>query len=137
MEAGELLIIFPEGTPGISKPFSKRYQLQDWRQGHCEMAIRYRAPVVPFAVIGAEEQMPQLATLPGFGPIPLIPIPATLLPMPVRYHICYGEPIPLDKEFTPEDADDPTIVKEAALRVKAAVQELLAYGLKQRKGIFK
>ena len=28
LEAGELLMIFPEGVPGIIKPFSKRYQLQ-------------------------------------------------------------------------------------------------------------
>ena len=60
---GELLGIFPEGTPGISKPFKDRYQLTRFRVGHAELAIRHRAPVIPVAVIGAEEQFLQLARL--------------------------------------------------------------------------
>jgi 1-acyl-sn-glycerol-3-phosphate acyltransferase len=137
LENGELLMIFPEGVPGISKPFKDRYKLQEWRQGHCELAIRHRAPVVPVGIVGAEEQMPQIARLPGFGPLPLIPIPATLLPLPVKYHIWYGAPLRFDLEYTPDDADDPATVRAAALRVKAAVQELLERGLRERKGIFK
>lgn len=137
LEGGELLCIFPEGVPGIGKPFSERYKLQEWRQGHCELAIRYRAPVVPVAIIGAEEQMPQLARIPVPGPIPYIPIPATLVPLPVRYHIWYGEPIPVDRDYTVEDADDPEKVREAAARVKAAVQALIHKGLQAREGIFR
>ena len=137
LEAGELLMIFPEGVPGIGKPFSERYKLQHWTKGHCELAIRHGAPVIPVGIVGAEEQMPQLARIPVKGPVPYIPIPATLVPLPTKYHIHYGEPIPLHEEFTPEDADDPEIVREAAARVKAAVQQLLDDGLKARKGIFR
>ena len=137
LEAGELLLIFPEGVPGIGKPFQQRYQLQEWRQGHCELAIRYRAPVVPVGIVGAEEQMPQLARIPLPGsPLPYLPIPATLFPLPVRYHVWYGEPIRVDQDYRPEDADDPETVREAAARVKAAVQALLQRGLAERKGIF-
>ena len=137
LEGGELLCIFPEGVPGIGKPFSERYKLQEWRQGHCELAIRYGAPVVPVGIIGAEEQMPQLARIPIPGlPIPYLPIPATLIPLPVRYHIWYGEPIRVDRDYRPSDADDPEKVREAAARVKAAVQLLLQKGLQERKGIF-
>ena len=137
LEAGELLMIFPEGTPGIGKPFSERYKLQKWRQGHCELAIRYSAPVVPVGIVGAEEQMPQLARIPLGGAMPYLPVPATLVPLPVRYHIHYGEPLRFDQEFSPEDADDPEIVAEAAKRVKASVQALLDRGLEMREGIFK
>jgi 1-acyl-sn-glycerol-3-phosphate acyltransferase len=137
LEAGELLMIFPEGVPGIGKPFRQRYQLQEWRQGHCELAIRYRAPVVPVGIVGAEEQMPQLARIPLPGsPLPYLPIPATLVPLPVRYHVWYGEPIRVDQDYRPEDADDPEKVREASARVKAAVQALLQRGLAERKGIF-
>ncbi len=94
LRAGEMLMIFPEGTPGIGKNFSERYQLQKWRVGHAELAIRHRAPVVPVAIVGAEEQMPQLAKIPGFGAVPYLPIPLTPMPMPVRYRILYGEPVP-------------------------------------------
>lgn len=135
LEEGNLLQIFPEGVPGISKPFSKRYQLQDWRVGHCELAIRHRAPVVPVAFIGPEEQMPQLATI-ELGGLP-IPITATPVPLPVRYYITYGEAIRLDLEHQPHEADDPDVVIAAAQRVKAAVQALIDKGLEERKGVFR
>ena len=138
LQAGEMLMIFPEGTPGIGKPFSERYQLQEWRKGHCELAIRYSAPIVPVAIVGAEEQMPQLFRIPlRGGPIPYLPVPATLVPLPVRYHIHYGEPIPVHEEFSPSDADDPEIVAAAALRVKKTVQDLIDKGLSMREGVFR
>lgn len=138
LEAGELLMIFPEGTPGIGKPFSERYKLQAWRQGHAELAIRYRAPVVPVGIVGAEEQMPQLARipLPRRFAVPYLPVPATPIPLPVRYHVYYGAPLRFDQEYTPEDADDPELVRAAAQRVKESVQALLDRGLSERKGIF-
>ena len=137
LENGEMLMIFPEGVPGIGKPFSKRYQLQEWRQGHCELAIRHGAPIVPVGLVGAEEQMPQLFRIPFKGPIPYIPVPATPVPLPVRYHLHYGPPIPVHEEYSPEQADDPAVLKEAAARVKSAVHDLIQEGLKQRKGVFR
>jgi len=86
--------------------------------------------------LGPEEQMPQRGRLPGFGPMPYLPLPATLFPMPVRYHIYYGEPIALQHQYTPEQADDPDVVSEAALQVKTAVHELLQQGLAARQGVF-
>ena len=138
LEAGELLMIFPEGTPGISKPFEKRYQLQDWRVGHCELAIRHGVPIVPVGIVGAEEQMPQLARIPWiklFG-APFLPIPATPFPLPVRYHVLYGRPIDVHVRYRPEQADDPAVLQEAALEVKNAVRGLLQRGLSERTGIF-
>jgi 1-acyl-sn-glycerol-3-phosphate acyltransferase len=139
LENGDMLMIFPEGTPGIGKPFSERYKLQEWRKGHCELAIRHNAPVVPVGIVGAEEQMPQIARIPlgKKSAIPYLPVPATLFPMPVRYHIHYGEPLRFDREFRAEDADDPEIVANAAARVKAAVQALLDKGLEMREGVFR
>ncbi len=140
LESGELLVLFPEGTPGIGKPFSQRYQLQEWRKGHCELAIRYGAPVVPVGIVGAEEQMPQIARIPvgalGLS-MPYIPVPATPFPLPVRYHIYYGEPLRFHEEFKPEDADDPEVVGSCAARVKEAVSALLHRGLAEREGVFR
>ncbi len=136
LESGELLMIFPEGVPGIGKPFSKRYQLQQWRVGHCELAIRHGVPVVPVGIVGAEEQMPQLARLPGVMGAPYIPVTATPLPLPVRYHIHYGAPVPLQELYKPEQADDPAVLGAAAARVKSEVRELIRNGLRQREGIF-
>ena len=137
LEAGELLMIFPEGVPGITKPFTERYQLKEWRKGHAELAIRHASPVVPVAIIGAEEQLPLLGRIKlPFGPVPFVPISAFPLPLPVRYHIHYGEPLPFDTMFQPSDADNPECVEEAAVMVSKAVRKLLDVGLVNRDGVF-
>lgn len=138
LERGELLMIFPEGTPGISKPWSKRYELQSWRVGHAEMAIRHRVPVVPVAIVGAEEQMPQLGRLRSLRPlgVPFLPIPATPIPLPVHYHIHYGAPIRLHERFTVAQAEDPGALREAASEVSDTVERLLRRGLAAREGVF-
>lgn len=136
LEAGELVLIFPEGTPGVGKRFSQRYQLQGWRVGHAETAIAHRVPIVPVAVIGAEEQWPQIGRLPiRLLGAPYVPVPATPLPLPVHYHIHYGAPIHL--EYAPEDATRPEIVQRAADQTRAAVEALIARGLRERPGIFR
>lgn len=140
LESGEMLMIFPEGTPAIVKPFRDRYKLHPFRVGHAEMAIRHGAPIVPCGVVGAEEQLPQLTTSKRLGKpfgVPEVPIPAVPVPLPVRYHLLWGPPIPVHKDYTPAQADDPGVVEEAAARVQAAVAALIKKGLKQRKGIFR
>lgn len=137
LEDQQLLMVFPEGVPGVGKLYKDRYTLQDWRVGHAELAIRHGAPVVPVAFIGPEEQMPQIGKLSRVGKalgLPYLPIPATPLPMPVRYRIHYGEPLPLHEQYRPEQADDPQVVKQASMQVRDAVAELIRVGLKQRKG---
>jgi 1-acyl-sn-glycerol-3-phosphate acyltransferase len=134
LERGEMIAIFPEGVTGTIKPFRSRYQLQDWRVGHAELAIRHRAPIVPVAIIGAEESWPVLARLKihAFG-IPYLPVPATPLPLPVRFHLYYGEPIALHRQYPPTAADDPTLLAAAAATVRSAVTALIAEGLAARR----
>jgi 1-acyl-sn-glycerol-3-phosphate acyltransferase len=137
LEAGEMIMIFPEGVPGISKHFRDRYHLADWRVGHVELAIRHGAPVVPVGIVGPEEQMPQIGKINvKFLGAPFIPITLTPVPLPVRYHILYGPPIPIPDLYRPEQADDPGVVREASARTRAAVEALLEQGLAERKGIF-
>jgi len=139
LSSGQLLLVFPEGVPGIGKAFKDRYQLQGWREGHAELAIRHGVPVVPVAVIGAEEQMPQIARIQGISAFgaPYLPIPATPVPLPVHYHIWYGEPVPLPELYEPGQAQDPHVVEEAALRVREAVQALVDKGVAEREGVFR
>lgn len=138
LERGELLLLFPEGVAGIGKPPSAAYQLQRWTVGHAELAIRHQALVVPAAVIGAEEQWPQLGRIERLHPfgIPYLPIPATPLPLPVRYHIHYGEPLALHEGLAPEESNDPAVLRRAAERTKAAVAVLIEQGLAEREGVF-
>ena len=133
LEQGEAILIFPEGTTGVGKPWSDRYRLQDWRVGHAELAIRYHVPIVPVALVGAEEQMPQIARISwNLMGVPYIPIPATPFPLPVRYHIFYGEPIDLSEY----DATDARSVREGAIKVRTSVESLLHHGLLYRNGVF-
>ena len=139
LERGELLELFPEGVAGISKRPSERYRLQRWTLGHVELAIRHGAAVVPAAVIGAEEQWPQLGRIEQFKPfgVPHLPILATPVPLPVRYRIHYGPPIDFARTHRPEHADDPSALREAAQQTKAAVANLIDTGLTQREAVFR
>ncbi|HWO22159.1 MAG TPA: lysophospholipid acyltransferase family protein [Kofleriaceae bacterium] len=123
---GELIVIFPEGVTGPGKPFRERYQIQDWRVGFAELAIRYGAAIVPVAIIGAEESWPMLhkvTALRAFG-TPYLPILASPVPLPVRFHLRYGAPIRLAAE--PAAADDPRAVAAAAAEARAALEQLIA-----------
>ena len=96
LEQDELVMAFPEGAKGTGKPFSERYRLQRFgRGGFVEVALRTGAPIVPVAVVGAEEIYPKLAdakplaralgapfvpitpTFPWLGPLGLIPLPSS------------------------------------------------------------
>jgi 1-acyl-sn-glycerol-3-phosphate acyltransferase len=137
LERDVLLAIFPEGVSGVAKPRSERYRLQQWRVGHVELALRHRTPIIPVAIVGAEESWPVLLRLRGirlFG-APYLPIPLVPLPLPVRYHLRYGPPIELHRDLAPELADDPSIITAAAARTRAAVEELLAETRAARKGL--
>lgn len=138
LDRGGLVVIFPEGTRGIGKGFRHRYELQRWSEGHVELAIRHHAPVVPLAVVGAEEAWPQLGRIDGvhlFG-APFVPLPGTLLPLPARFHLWYGEPVPVHEAHAPEEASDPEVVRAAAVQVRQAVEALIAQGLAARSGVF-
>ena len=129
-------LIFPEERPASS--WNERYQLRPFQVGHAELAIRHSAPIIPVGVIGAG-QLPLLHVSKRLGKplgVPEVPIPAVPVPLPVRYRIFYGEPIPVHEEFAPEDADDPDVVRIVAGRVQAAVDRLLKQGLSERKGVF-
>jgi 1-acyl-sn-glycerol-3-phosphate acyltransferase len=138
LERGELIAIWPEGVTGPAKPFRDRYQIQAWRVGFAELAIRHRAPVIPVAIVGAEESWPMLAKLGAsvFG-TPYLPIPASPIPLPVRFHLRYGQPIELHHGRTTGDADDPTIVAEAAKEVRVALERELVTALALRSGVFR
>lgn len=139
LEAGNMLMVFPEGVPGVGKLFRDRYLLQEWRVGHAELAIRHGAPVVPVGIVGAEEQMPQVGRIRGvnlFG-IPYLPVTLSPFPLPVRYHVTYGPPVRLDQLYRPEQADDPDVLAEAAGRVRDAVRDLIHDGLSRRAGVFR
>ena len=79
----QLALVFPEGTKGPSKLASERYRLRRFgRGGFVETAMRAGVPVVPIAVVGAEESMPILFRLPRAAQLlklPYLPVTANHL----------------------------------------------------------
>ncbi len=95
-------MVFPEGTPAIVKPFAERYRLHRFRVGHAELALRYRAPVVPW-----ESSAPRNSSRPsirrsaseGCSGFPRFRSPPSPSRFPTRYHIHYGEPLVLHERY--------------------------------------
>jgi 1-acyl-sn-glycerol-3-phosphate acyltransferase len=82
-EQGQLVLIFPEGTKGPGKLYTERYQLRRFgRGGFVQTAMRAGVPIVPIAVVGAEESMPivyKSAALAKLLGVPYFPITANML----------------------------------------------------------
>ena len=58
----QLVLVFPEGRKGTEKLYKDRYKLRRFgRGGFVEAAMRAQVPIVPVAVVGAEEAMPIFA----------------------------------------------------------------------------
>jgi 1-acyl-sn-glycerol-3-phosphate acyltransferase len=138
---GEALLVFPEGARGISKTFDQRYRLTEFGLGFMRLAIETDTPIVPVAVIGAEEQyvsianvqaLAKLLRMPAFPLIPQLLFPGGQLPLPTKYRLWFGEPM----RFTGDPDDDDTVMQEKVWLVKQTIQSMLNRGLKERKHIF-
>jgi 1-acyl-sn-glycerol-3-phosphate acyltransferase len=137
LAAGETIMVFPEGVRGLNKTYDKKYQLQDFGIGFMRLALETQTPIVPVAVVGAEEQAPALfdfkagAKLLGFPALPVTPT-GVPLPLPVKYHLWFGDPM----RFTGTPDDEDAELERKVREVKGAIQAMLQRGLEQRKGIF-
>ncbi|MCG8966235.1 MULTISPECIES: lysophospholipid acyltransferase family protein [Streptomyces] len=144
---GELVGVMPEGFKGIGKPFSERYKLQRFgRGGFVSTALRQGAPIIPCSIVGAEEIYPMignaktLARLLGFPYFPLTPTfpwlgPLGAVPLPTKWTIQFGEPIPTDG-YPPEAAEDPMLMFNLTDQVREQIQHTLYKLLVQRRSVF-
>lgn len=139
LNAEEAILVFPEGVRGINKLFNERYVLKPFGLGFMRLALETNTPIVPCAVIGAEEQAPALFNLRGVARLlglPNLPITTNLLtgmlPYPTKYRIYFGEPLTFSGDSNDEDAEIALKVRD----VELAVQRMLEEGLRARKHIF-
>ncbi len=148
----QLALVFPEGTKATSKSFSDRYRLRRFgRGGFVEIAMRAGVPIVPLAVVGAEEAMPILYRVPGVASIlnlPYLPITGNMLAFgpllgplgwflyfPVKFKIKVLDPIYYDVE-PGQERYSKSFVMEEAEQVRTLIQETLYDMLRDRKSIF-
>jgi 1-acyl-sn-glycerol-3-phosphate acyltransferase len=144
LEAGEAVLVFPEGVRGMNKLYKDRYKLQRFGTGFVRLALEAQVPIVPIAVVGSEEQQPGLANWRGLGRalgMPAFPVtptfpwlgPLGLLPLPVKYRIHFGDPL----RFEGSASDDDAVIDEKVGRVREAIEALFARGLAERRGVFR
>jgi 1-acyl-sn-glycerol-3-phosphate acyltransferase len=145
--SGELVGVWPEGFKGIGKPFRSRYRLARFgRGGFVAAALRCGVPIVPCAIVGAEEiypkigDVPALARLLGLPYFPITPFfpllgPLGAVPLPSKWHIQFGSPIPT-AHLGADQANDPMLVFDLADQVRETIQHTLYRMLTQRRGVF-
>ncbi len=147
LAAGEIVGVWPEGFKGVGKPFRERYRLQRFgRGGFVAAAIRTGAPIIPTAIVGAEEIYPMIANaspiarvlgLPYFPVTPTFPAlgPLGLIPLPSKWFIHFGMPIPT-VDFTPEAADDPMVLFDVTDQVRESIAGSINRLLAMRESVF-
>jgi 1-acyl-sn-glycerol-3-phosphate acyltransferase len=143
LKSDELVGVFPEGFKGIGKPFSERYRLQRFgRGGFALTAMRAAVPIIPCAIVGAEEIYPMIGNseplarllgLPYFPVTPLFPWlgPVGAVPLPSNWIIEFCDPVPTDG-LTAAQQDDPGAVAGMADKVKDTIQRKLDELLAER-----
>lgn len=148
LRMGELVGVFPEGFKGIGKPFRKRYRLQRFgRGGFVEVALKGGVPIIPVAVVGAEEIYPMiadvrpLARLFGFPYFPLTPFfpalgPLGMLPLPSKWIIEFGDPIRTDA-YDAGSEEDAMLVFDLTDQVRDTIQQMINRNLAARRGTFR
>jgi len=140
---GECVLAFPEGVRGMNKVYADAYQLQEFGLGFMRLALETDTPIVPFAVVGSEEQAPGIANLVGVGKMlgmPSFPItltwpwlgPLGMIPLPARYYIRFGEPMRFEGDHNDEDE----VIEQKVMEVKSTIQGMLREGLASRESIF-
>ncbi|MCB0870880.1 MAG: acyltransferase family protein [Solirubrobacterales bacterium] len=147
-DEGRLAVVFPEGQKGTRKLYWQRYKLRRFgRGGFVRTAIRARVPIVPVALIGAEEAMPIFAhfkllqKLSGLIYFPLTPsfphfgLAAPLMYMPSKFKIRFMEPIDM-AEYPVETIDDPAEIQVISEQIRARIQHQLNEMLEARESVW-
>jgi 1-acyl-sn-glycerol-3-phosphate acyltransferase len=144
----QLVLVFPEGRKGSEKLYKDRYRLRRFgRGGFVESAMKARRPIVPIAVVGAEEAAPIFAhltvlqRLTGLLYVPLTPtfphggILGMFGYLPAKLRIRFLEPIPTT-QWGEEPWKDRALVQTVAEDIRGLIQEELYGMLAKRRSIW-
>ena len=143
-----LVLVFPEGQKATRKLYWQRYRLRRFgRGGFVRTAMRAGVPIVPVALIGAEEAMPVFAHVPLlqrltgllYFPVnhafPQFGLAAALMYLPAKFKIRFLEPVDLSR-YGPDDADDLALVQRLSDRIRTRIQEELDDLLLARRSVW-
>jgi 1-acyl-sn-glycerol-3-phosphate acyltransferase len=148
-QQGQLVLAFPEGTKGSGKLYRDRYQLRRFgRGGFVEIAMRAGVPIVPIAVVGAEESMPTLwksAAVAKATGLPYFPVTANLLAFgpllgpflyfPAKFKLKVLDPVTIEVPPDQERYSRSRIMDEAEA-IRTSLQEALLAMLAERSSVW-
>jgi 1-acyl-sn-glycerol-3-phosphate acyltransferase len=147
-DEGRLVLVFPEGQKGTRKLYWQRYKLRRFgRGGFVKTALRAGVPIVPVAVVGAEEAMPIFAHVPLlqrltgliYFPVnhafPWAGAAAGMMYLPAKFKIRFLSPISFDG-YGPDDAEDLELVQRLAEGVRERIQREVDHLIAERKSIW-
>lgn len=147
LDHGHIIIVFPEGVKGVGKLFDQRYQLQRFgRGGYVRLAMRSGVPIIPMAIIGAEEIHPlimrsrrlgKMLGIPYFPITPTFPLlgPLGLIPLPTKWRIIFGKPVNFSG-YKPRDAENTRTVNKASETIRSTIQGMIDGALKKRESVW-
>jgi 1-acyl-sn-glycerol-3-phosphate acyltransferase len=144
----QLALVFPEGAKGTGKHYRDRYKLHRFgRGGFVEIAMRSGVPIIPIAVVGAEESMPTLwksRRLAALLNLPYFPVTANMLAFgpaglgiyfPAKFRLRVLPPVhfdvPADQERYPR-----ALVMEESEKIRENIQEALYDMLRTRRSVW-
>jgi 1-acyl-sn-glycerol-3-phosphate acyltransferase len=147
-EQQQLALVFPEGTKGTGKTYNERYRLRRFgRGGFVEIAMRAGVPIIPIAVVGAEESMPILFKVPSVAKVlgvPYFPITANmafgplgaLLPFPAKFKLKVLDPITFDDVEPDQPRYSRSRIMDESEAIRQQIQEALFEMLRQRRAVW-
>lgn len=144
LAADELLGILPEGVEGAFSLYRDAYKLASFgRDDFVKMALRHRAPIVPFVIVGNAEILPMFARIKSrwwtkhldWPYLPISTFPIVPFPLPSKWHIRFLPAIDVQC-YSPDAARDRSVVKAISLNVRTAMQDSLDEMLPRRPSIF-
>jgi 1-acyl-sn-glycerol-3-phosphate acyltransferase len=145
----QLVLVFPEGTKGTGKLYKDRYQLRRFgRGGFVEIAMRAGVPIVPIAVVGAEESMPTLwksSAVAKATRLPYFPVTANMLAFgpllgpfmyfPAKFKLKVLDPVTMDVA-PDQDRYSRSRIMDTSEGIRQSLQETLLEMLAERSSIW-
>jgi len=144
---GHWVVAFPEGVKGAAKLFRDRYRLQRFgRGGVIRLARDTGAPILPVAVVGAEEVHPVLfkaETVARSVGLPFLPVtptfpwlgPAGLVPLPSKWTLRIGATLSLHG-LGVDAVEDEILISRLNQELRAEIQAMLDDGVRARPSVF-
>jgi 1-acyl-sn-glycerol-3-phosphate acyltransferase len=146
LERDEILGVYPEGIRGAFTPYRRAYRIgPSWRDDFVKMALRHRAPIIPFVTVGSAEIFPIIGRIdwpwwkrhtdwPFFPLTPTFPL--LPIPLPSKWHTQFLPPIHVERLYPPEAARDAALVASISDEVKRTIEASVQAMLQRRRSIF-